>query len=198
MGSTPVQHMQCLNSVLNVKAVVAAFNQEKALVGAFSVIANLRMDLFEALHNTHNQTQSLTATHKSCQRAAAVEENNNYPDKLPPYQLLSFLSWPKQHHFGVKSIRSKYFPHVCNFKDWIFRQTSSKHLPVHFFHQFNRVVSDKRKTRQAPSQLIIQFGAANPIITCYAPAGPAGRCCHVAASTNRIRTLDARPPAILP
>ena len=35
----------CLNSVLNVKAVVAAFNQEKALVGAFSVITNLRIDL---------------------------------------------------------------------------------------------------------------------------------------------------------
>ena len=31
------------------KAVVAAFNQEKALVEAFSVITNLRMDLFEAL-----------------------------------------------------------------------------------------------------------------------------------------------------
>ena len=31
------------------KAVVAAFNQEKALVGAFSVITNLRMDVFEAL-----------------------------------------------------------------------------------------------------------------------------------------------------
>ena len=31
------------------KAVVDAFNQEKALVEAFSVIANLRMDLFEAL-----------------------------------------------------------------------------------------------------------------------------------------------------
>ena len=39
----------CLNSVLNVKAVVAAFNQEKALVGAFSVITDLRMELFEAL-----------------------------------------------------------------------------------------------------------------------------------------------------
>ena len=38
-----------VNSVLNVKAVVAAFNQEKALVGAFSVITNLRMELFEAL-----------------------------------------------------------------------------------------------------------------------------------------------------
>ena len=31
------------------KAVVAAFNQEKALVGAFSVITNRRMKLFEAL-----------------------------------------------------------------------------------------------------------------------------------------------------
>ena len=34
------------------KAVVAAFNQEKALVGAFSVITNLRMELFEALVQT--------------------------------------------------------------------------------------------------------------------------------------------------
>ena len=36
------------------KAVVAAFNQEKALVGAFSVITNLRMQLFEAL--LHKET----------------------------------------------------------------------------------------------------------------------------------------------
>ena len=34
------------------KAVVAAFNQEKALVGAFSVITNLRMELFGALIST--------------------------------------------------------------------------------------------------------------------------------------------------
>ena len=34
------------------KAVVAAFNQEKARVGAFSVITNLRMELFEALITT--------------------------------------------------------------------------------------------------------------------------------------------------
>ena len=34
------------------KAVVAAFNQEKALVGAFSVITNLRMELFQALVTT--------------------------------------------------------------------------------------------------------------------------------------------------
>ena len=34
------------------KVVVAAFNQEKALVGAFSMISNLRMDLFEALSSS--------------------------------------------------------------------------------------------------------------------------------------------------
>ena len=41
------------------KAVVAAFNQEKALVGAFSVITNLRMDLFQALDYTHLQLDFL-------------------------------------------------------------------------------------------------------------------------------------------
>ena len=42
----------CLNSVLNVKALVGAFNQEKALVGAFSVIVQPvvePMDRFTAL-----------------------------------------------------------------------------------------------------------------------------------------------------
>ena len=39
------------------KAVVAAFNQEKALVGAFSVITNHRMDLFEALADTSHVKQ---------------------------------------------------------------------------------------------------------------------------------------------
>ena len=33
----------CLNSVLNVKALVGAFNQEKALEGAFSVIVQLHL-----------------------------------------------------------------------------------------------------------------------------------------------------------
>ena len=36
------------------KALVAAFKQEKALVGAFSVITNLRMELFEALADSDN------------------------------------------------------------------------------------------------------------------------------------------------
>ena len=49
MGVDPTVSLH--NSVLNVKAVVAAFNQEKALVGAFSVITNLRMELFQALEH---------------------------------------------------------------------------------------------------------------------------------------------------
>ena len=38
------------------KAVVAAFNQEKALVGAFSVLTNLRMEFFQALIATVSST----------------------------------------------------------------------------------------------------------------------------------------------
>ena len=40
------------------KAVVAAFNQEKALVGAFSVLTNLRMELFQAIHKWKKFTAS--------------------------------------------------------------------------------------------------------------------------------------------
>ena len=46
------------------KAVVAAFNQEKALVGAFSVIMNLRMEFFEALISSLTRYLSLLVNHK--------------------------------------------------------------------------------------------------------------------------------------
>ena len=39
-GLTPFTIVKCLNSVLNVKALIGTFNQEKLLVGAFSVIAD--------------------------------------------------------------------------------------------------------------------------------------------------------------
>ena len=44
------------------KAVVAAFNQEKALVGAFSVITNLRMQLFEALAEVRRSSSGITSS----------------------------------------------------------------------------------------------------------------------------------------
>ena len=49
------------------KAVVAAFNQEKALVGAFSVITHLRMELFEALVTTGHVPHVCASTHVSPQ-----------------------------------------------------------------------------------------------------------------------------------
>ena len=44
------------------KALVAAFNQEKALVGAFSVITNLQMQLFEALITSEGATAIVSAS----------------------------------------------------------------------------------------------------------------------------------------
>ena len=49
------------------KAVVAAFNQEKALVAAFSVITNLQMELFEALVMYHTGALTQAGSRKSLQ-----------------------------------------------------------------------------------------------------------------------------------
>ena len=43
----------CLNSVLNVKALVGTFNQEKALVGAFSVIVKTGCGTDESFYSTN-------------------------------------------------------------------------------------------------------------------------------------------------
>ena len=51
-GQAAIRHYANQPSVLNVKTLVGAFNQEKALVGAFSVIVQLvvePMDSFTAL-----------------------------------------------------------------------------------------------------------------------------------------------------
>ena len=45
-------NIQCPNIIHVTQKGLAAFNQEKALVGAFSVITNLRMEIFEALVTT--------------------------------------------------------------------------------------------------------------------------------------------------
>ena len=71
------------------KAVVAAFNQEKALVGAFSVITNLQMELFQTLLSTGLRTEEeigvFLLTH-----VEAVEESNPscHAATAPGYQQL--------------------------------------------------------------------------------------------------------------
>ena len=47
------------------KALVGAFNQEKALVGAFSVIMNLRVDLRVKLYSlASSDTRLLNSSHR--------------------------------------------------------------------------------------------------------------------------------------
>ena len=68
-GVNTVKH-KCLNSVLNVKVIVASFNQEKVIVQAFSVIVNLRFklyhrrrlgygDCFRSVFSLHNETVNI-------------------------------------------------------------------------------------------------------------------------------------------
>ena len=58
------------------KAVVAAFNQEKALVGAFSVITNFRMELFQALTVTVRVTVTVSGagTEADCAKAGQTSD----------------------------------------------------------------------------------------------------------------------------
>ena len=58
------------------KAVVAAFNQEKALVGAFSVITNLRMQLFEALITTQPHPASAAGDTGKCDTTRHVTRDS--------------------------------------------------------------------------------------------------------------------------
>ena len=48
----------CLNSVLNVKALVGAFNQKKALVGAFSVIVKTDRGTDGSFYRTSAEARS--------------------------------------------------------------------------------------------------------------------------------------------
>ena len=56
---------------------VATFNQEKALVGAFSVITNLRMELFEALHYSHHSRSSAQSLESEGRRVKDVCPGSN-------------------------------------------------------------------------------------------------------------------------
>ena len=70
------------------KAVVAAFNQEKALVGAFSVITNRRMELFQALviyvtpAAQHLQLRTLSRLH--ARRAEQIEPGRDQSSAQQP------------------------------------------------------------------------------------------------------------------
>ena len=55
------------------KAVVAAFNQEKALVAAFSVITNLWMELFETLVKARVMNQPTDSRGRGSRYTSALD-----------------------------------------------------------------------------------------------------------------------------
>ena len=91
------------------KAVVAAFNQEEALVGAFSVITNLRIKLFEALVVTEPELRKYPSHHHE----AAIIQYGNFESfvkdirLMMDYNLSKFLN--KINFTGVLQIKRSCF-----------------------------------------------------------------------------------------
>ena len=90
------------------KAVVAAFNQEKALVEAFSVITNLRMQLFEALVEVglELRTRGAVVLHKVLTARDAEEggELRQFLSSLAQEQSGNefLLTWARAFDWGVQ------------------------------------------------------------------------------------------------
>ena len=92
------------------KAVVATFNQEKALVGAFSVNTDLRMDLFEALVRSGDQSWGEVsncedsrgiAAAASCS-AAVLQTTTRTLQRLTPSRCWSVIMCIMQSEYGYK------------------------------------------------------------------------------------------------
>ena len=80
------------------KAVVAAFNQEKALVGALSVITNLRMELFAALVSMYHCLQIMTVKEAPVQgggRGAAA--TGQRPKSVQQWSVVDVQKWLRRH-----------------------------------------------------------------------------------------------------
>ena len=76
------------------KAVVAAFNQEKALVGAFSVITNLRMELFEALLSLCHVWRGVTILDRQAfQGGYVIHAQAQIPNPHHPWLKGSIWPW---------------------------------------------------------------------------------------------------------
>ena len=74
------------------KAVVGAFNQEKALVGAFSMIMNLRIELFQALLETSHRRDFFPGPRNPRCCLETVETRTRFPRNFSPEWILFLRS----------------------------------------------------------------------------------------------------------
>ena len=97
------------------KAEVDAFNQEKALVGAFSVITNLRMELFEALVDSDQvqvPTWQVSRPRLHLVRLPPAQRKEEWSWNLDPSRVWRRLAWGGQecrHYFMYTTIRCSDF-----------------------------------------------------------------------------------------
>ena len=89
-----------LNSVLNVKALVSAFNQEKALVGAFSVIVQNRWIVCSSsLHRAPvDGGMRLFAGHQSDMIYGVSIQRTHWDGWREEGSLVIVNRWPLSHH----------------------------------------------------------------------------------------------------
>ena len=109
---------QCLNSVLNVKGLVGALNQEKALVGAFSLIVQLRrLIVCSTNHDTPLGSVILTLTRllppaAACCQHVLVEVSTKLRHILPYSQMILLVesSYTSTSILRTPSCRELIFP----------------------------------------------------------------------------------------
>ena len=89
------------------KAVVAAFNQEKALVGAFSVITNLRMELFEALLSLCHVWRGVTILDRHAfQGGYVIHAQAQIPNPHHPWLKGSIWPWKPSSLYVEETLHS--------------------------------------------------------------------------------------------
>ena len=112
------------------KAVVAAFNQEKALVGAFSVLTNLWMELFQALVTTPLSTSAdlLNLGPAHCSKAASIKlKSINYKLLVNGLHLCPYKREDKELHNAQLATMSRG------------RYQARRHLMQSFWHLSHRL-----------------------------------------------------------
>ena len=125
------------------KAVVAAFNQEKALVGAFSVITNLRMELFEALV----YTQPLTTDTLNSTLNASKVFSKYYLPKLVLLIPLHCLCWSVDLREGSIRVTRDTWQHVP--RGCVMRDVAARPDAVFSGLYFNSNTSSLHRTTAA-------------------------------------------------
>ena len=147
------------------KAVVAAFNQEKALVGALSVIMNLRIEIFQALVDTAWCWWAPGLVHARGARSHYL----GVTDLCSP-KFLRFSKLKTAHHHLVSHFSPS--PAWCHI---ILSAATAQHLHTHIFIQRVRCYMTIRDGNEPSRSLTFHnYGEGHYYMATWPPGA---RCC---------------------